>query len=60
MAVEIGIFQHPFAVIATNIEVPFEDDAVLRQRAGLVGAQDIHRAEILNGLKALHDHLFLT
>ncbi len=35
----------------------FEDDAVLRQRAGLVGAQDIHRAEILNGVEALDDDL---
>jgi len=56
MAIQIGIFQHPLAVIAANVEVPFDDDAVLRERAGLIGAQDIHRAEILDRVEALHDH----
>ena len=35
----------------------FENDPVLRQRAGLVGAQHIHRAEILDRVEALDDDL---
>ena len=34
-----------------------QDDAVLRQRAGFVGAQHIHRAKILNRIEALRDDL---
>ena len=56
MAVEVGEFEHALAVVAVNVEVEFEDDAILRQRAGLVGAQDVHRAEILDGVQALDDH----
>jgi len=33
MTVQIGKFQHPFAVIAANVEIELEDDAVLRERA---------------------------
>ena len=34
-----------------------EDDPILRQRAGLVGTQYIHGAEILNGIEAFDDNL---
>ena len=40
-----------------DIEVPLEDDLVLRQGAGLVGAEDIHRPEILDGIKPFDDGL---
>ena len=34
-----------------------KDDLVLRQRAGLIGAQDIHGAEVLDRVEALHHGL---
>ena len=37
--------------------MPLQDDAVLGQGAGLVGAQDVHRAEVLDRVEALHDDL---
>src|SRR5664280_2679044 len=59
MTVQIRVFQHSFAIIAANVEMSLEDDAILRQRACLVGAQDIHRAKILNRVQALHDDALL-
>src|SRR5215472_8557660 len=38
-----------------QIEMMHEDDFVLRKSAGLVGAQDIHRAEVLDRIEALDD-----
>ena len=57
MAVEIGVLQHPVRFLAADVEVALQDDAVLGQRPGLVGAQDIHRAEVLNGVEPLDDDL---
>ena len=57
VAVEIGVFQHPLGFLASDIEVALQDDAVLGQRAGLVGAQDVHRAKILNRVEAFDDDL---
>ncbi len=57
VAVEIGILQNARGFLAADIEVALEDDAILGQRAGLVGAQDVHRAEVLNGVEAFDDHL---
>ena len=37
--------------------MPLQHDAVLGQRAGLVGAQHIHAAEVLDGIEPLDDHL---
>ena len=34
-----------------------QDDPVLRQRAGLVGAEDVHGPEVLDRIEALDDHL---
>jgi hypothetical protein len=38
VAVEVGVFEHAVAVVAPDIEMPLQDDAVLGQRAGLVRA----------------------
>src|SRR6185437_10605841 len=57
MAVEVGVFEHAVVLLARDIEVKLHDDAVLRERAGLVGTQHIHRAEILDGVEALDDYL---
>ena len=36
--------------------MPLENDVVLGERAGLVGAKHVHGAKILDGVKPLHDH----
>ena len=57
VAVEVGVFEHALAVLAPDVEVALEDDPVLGQRAGLVGAQHVHGAEVLDRVQALDDHL---
>ena len=56
-AVEIGVFQGLFTTFAAYVEMQAERDLVLRQRSGLIGAQDVHGAKILNGVEPLYDHL---
>ena len=56
-AVQVGEREHRLIVFAHHVEVALEDDAVLRQRARLVGAEHVHRAEILNGIEAFDDRL---
>ncbi len=56
-AVEIGQFQYPPAGLALRIHMLLQADFRLGQGAGLVGAQDIHRAKILNRGQALDDHV---
>ena len=57
--VEIGIFQGLFTPPAADIEMQAERDLVLRQRSGLVGAQHVHGAKILNGVEPFYDHALL-
>ena len=40
-----------------DVAIDFEDDVVHRERAGLVGAQHIHGAEVLDRVEALDDDL---
>ena len=58
-AVEIGEFQHPLAGLALRIDVLLQPDLRLGQRAGLVGAQHVHRAEVLDGGQPFDDHVLL-
>ena len=51
VTVQIGVLQDLFRFIAAEIQMALENDSVLRQRAGFVGAQYVHRAEILNGVE---------
>ena len=37
-AVQIGVFEHAGRVVASDIKMALENDAILRERAGLVGA----------------------
>ena len=47
-AVQIGVFEHAVRVVASDVEVALENDAILRERAGLVRAQHVHRPEVLD------------
>ena len=57
VAVEIGELQHVFRIVAEHIGVTLQRDPVLGERAGLVGAQHFHGAEVLDRIQALDDHL---
>ena len=47
-AVQIGVFEHAVRVVASDVEVALENDAILRERAGLVRAQHVHGPEVQN------------
>ena len=57
VAVEIGVFEDAARFPTMQVDVMHQDDLVLGQRAGLVGAQDIHRPEVLDRVETLYDHL---
>ena len=43
--------------LALQVEVVLQDDLVLRQGAGLVGAQHVHGAKVLHRVQPLDHHL---
>lgn len=47
-AVQKRMAQHACILVAVGVEVALEHDAVLGEGAGLVAAQDVHRAEVLD------------
>ena len=57
VAVQVAVMQHLLAGIAVRIQVLFEHDLALGDGAGLVGAQHVHRPEVLDGVQAFDDHL---
>src|SRR5476651_927064 len=57
VAVKPGQGQDRVIALAADIDVVLEDDLVLGQGAGLVGAQHVHGAEVLDGVQALDHHL---
>ena len=56
VAVQVAILQHLLAGIAVHVQVLFEHDLALGEGAGLVGAQHVHRPEVLDGVQAFDDH----
>src|ERR1017187_2264710 len=57
MADEVTIPEHFIRLSAGDITVPLQDDSIFGERAGLVGAEHVHSAEVLNGVETLHDYL---
>ncbi|MPM73267.1 hypothetical protein SDC9_120243 [bioreactor metagenome] len=55
--IEVSDDQRQLTRLSFDVEVTLQDDPVLGECAGLVGAQHIHRAEILDGVGDLDDHL---
>ena len=47
-AVEAGELEHAARLLPEDVHVPLEQHAILRQRAGLVGGEHVHRAEVLD------------
>ena len=58
-AVEVGQLEHTRALLPERIDMALHADMRLGQRAGLVGAEDVHRAEVLDRALALDDDLLL-
>lgn len=56
-AVQKRMAQHACILVAVGVEVALEHDAVLGEGAGLVAAQDVHRAEVLDRRQFLDDNL---
>ena len=56
-AVQKRMAQHACVLVAVGVEVALEHDAVFGEGAGLVAAQDVHRAEVLDRRQLLDDNL---
>jgi hypothetical protein len=50
VALDLAIMKHPLAVLATNIQVSLQNNPSLSNGAGLVGAEHVYGAEVLNGV----------
>ena len=59
VAVEPGGMQYPLADLAGDVGMVLQHNLILGQGAGFISAEDVHRAEILNGVEVLHDDLLL-
>ena len=59
VTVEIGMTQNAVFLIfcPVDIHMALQCDVVLRQRSGLVGAKNVHRAEILDSVQVLDNRL---
>ena len=52
VAVDVGEGEHAVVFAQRDVAVLLQDDLVHRERAGLVGAQHVHRAEVLDRVDA--------
>ena len=57
VADQIRIQQHQVILLLDDVAVSLEDDMVHRQGAGLVRAEHIHRAKVLDGIQLFDNHL---
>ena len=56
-AVQKRMAQHACVLVAVSVEIALEHDAVFGEGAGLIAAQDVHRAEVLDRRQLLDDNL---
>ena len=57
VAVQVAVVKHLLAGVAVHIQVLFKHDLALGERAGLISAQHVHRAKVLDGVEAFDDDL---
>jgi hypothetical protein len=50
--------EHAGVLLSHHVHMALQNDFILGQRAGLVGAENVHRPQVLNGLKVLDDNVF--
>jgi len=53
---DVTVQQHLVGFPSRNVAVPLQDHTILGQCAGLIRAQYIHPAKVLNGIEPLNDH----
>ena len=58
-AVQVSQFQHPLARLALRVGVLFQPDLCFGQRPGLVGAENIHRSQVLDRRQSFDDDFLL-
>ncbi len=56
VADQVAVQKHFLGFLSGHVAMPLEDDAILGERAGFVGAQHVHAPEVLNGVEPLDDH----
>src|ERR1035437_4514347 len=56
VAIQVAILEHLFAGIAVRVQVLFEYNLALSKRPCLVGAQHVHRPEVLDSIQPFDDH----
>jgi hypothetical protein len=56
-AVQVGMLEDAPAVLAMQVHVCDQCHVILRERAGLVGTQNVHCTEVLEGVELLDDCL---
>ncbi len=57
VADQVAVQQHLLGFPPGDVAMPLQDDAIFGERAGFVGAQHVHAAEVLDGVEPLDDHL---
>ena len=57
VAIQVREREHSVVLAQHHITMALENDLVHRQCAGLVGAQHVHRAEVLDGVDPFNDDL---
>ena len=57
VAVQPGAVEHALAGFSGDVGVVLQHDFVLRQGAGFIGAKDVHRAKVLDGVEVFNDYL---
>jgi hypothetical protein len=56
---QIRVLQHAEIDVAADVAVLLQHHAILGERASLVGAEHVHRAQVLDRIEALDDDLLL-
>ena len=56
VADDVTVQQHLVCFSSRYVAVPLQDDTILGQRAGLIRAEHVHPAKVLNGIEPLDDH----
>src|ERR1017187_937941 len=57
VADEVTVEQYLVRFPPGHVAVPLQYNTIFSERAGLIGAQHVHAAEILDGIEPLDDHL---
>ena len=57
VAVHVGVAEHVVALAVRDVDVLFKNDAILGERTGFIGAEDVDGAEVLDRVEVFDDDL---